>query len=591
MTALEIIPHIPVGEAVRTAVAWISRTFEDPLDWISMSGSWLYSLVADILLTLPPLAMVFLFALLAWAARSWQLAVGVLLTFGFIISMGQWVPAMQTLALVLLATCTSLALAIPLGILAAKSKTVSALIRPVLDLMQTLPAFVYLIPAITFFSIGVIPGLFATIFFSLPPGVRFTELGIREVDRETVEAGESFGATEWEILKGIELPQAVPTIMGGVNQVIMLALSMGVISGMVGADGLGKQVTTALASVNVGLGAEAGLSIVMLAIFLDRLTAALGRPDQHPTSLRAVWRKRASQLAPATRKTVSIGVAAALVLGLGGLVGNALLPRLRGGGSSDTVKVAYIPGWASNEIMGAIIVRKMEEFGYEVEMQSLSDIGPIYTALAQGDLDMFSSAWPERLQKSVVDQFPGQLESLGVFYSKGGNFLAVPEYSTITSIEELPQHADELGGKVYAIEPGAGLTITTEKVFEEYGLGTDFDLVTSSTQALTAQVKANVDSGEHFVATMWQPYWATSAFGMKRLEDPKNVYGGDEGVHVMARAGAAEDYPEFTEWLEGFELTPEEYASLETLITIDYEDGQEQEALDEWLESHPGRLD
>lgn len=161
----------------------------------------------------------------------------------------------------------------------------------------------------------------------------------------------------------------------------------------------------------------------------------------------------------------------------------------------------------------------------------------------------------------------------------------------ITSIEELPQHADELGGKVYTIEPGAGLTKTTEKVFEEYRLGTDFDLVTSSTQALTAQEKANVDSGEHFVATMWQPYWATSAFGMKRLEDPKNVYGGDEGVHVMARAGAAEDYPEFTEWLEGFELTREECASLETLITIEYEDGQEQEALDEWLESHPGRLD
>ena len=143
--------------------------------------------------------------------------------------------------------------------------------------MQTMPAFVYLIPSVLFFSIGVVPGMFATLI-SRCPRVRMTELGIKQVDKETVEAGRSFGATDWQILRGIQLPLAVPTIMAGVNQVIMLALSMAVIAGMVGADGLGKEVVKALATIDIAKGTEAGLSIVFLAIFLDRVTAALGAP-------------------------------------------------------------------------------------------------------------------------------------------------------------------------------------------------------------------------------------------------------------------------------------------------------------------------
>ena len=141
-------------------------------------------------------------------------------------------------------------------------------------------AFVYLIPSVLFFSIGVVPGMFATLIFSMPPGVRMTELGIKQVDKETVEAGRSFGATDWQILRGIQLPLAIPTIMAGVNQVIMLALSMAVIAGMVGADGLGKEVVNALSTIDIAKGTEAGLSIVFLAIFLDRVTAALGAPRE-----------------------------------------------------------------------------------------------------------------------------------------------------------------------------------------------------------------------------------------------------------------------------------------------------------------------
>ena len=185
---------------------------------------------------------------------------------------------------------------IPLGIWAARNDTVSTILKPVLDFMQTMPAFVYLIPAITFFSIGVVPGVVSTVIFALPPGVRLTELGIRSVDSETVEAGHAFGAKPGQILRGIQLPLATPTIMAGVNQVIMLALSMAVVAGIVGADGLGKEVVQAISTVNLARGVEAGLSVVIIAVYLDRLTAALGNPGDYKSSLwGTLARRRAEQ--------------------------------------------------------------------------------------------------------------------------------------------------------------------------------------------------------------------------------------------------------------------------------------------------------
>ena len=279
------VPKIPLGKLVETLIDWIQNHLHGLLTVISHAGTSVNDTLVDLLLAVPPLLMVVVFVLIAWMAKSWRLAVGTGVTFLLVISLGQWSNAMETLVLVTLATLTALIFAIPLGIWAARNKYVSAIIRPVLDLMQTMPAFVYLIPSVLFFSIGVVPGMFATLIFSMPPGVRMTELGIKQVDQETVEAGRSFGATDWQILKGIQLPLAVPTIMAGVNQVIMLALSMAVIAGMVGADGLGKEVVNALSTINIAKGTEAGLSIVFLAIFLDRVTAALGAPRQEGSLL------------------------------------------------------------------------------------------------------------------------------------------------------------------------------------------------------------------------------------------------------------------------------------------------------------------
>ena len=285
------LPKIPLGSAVEVLIEWIQVHLHGFLSAISRVGTLVNDNLVDLLLAVPPLLMVVVFVLIAWMAKSWRRAVGTAITFLVIISLGQWVNAMETLVLVTLATLTALIFAIPLGIWAARNKYVSVLIRPVLDLMQTMPAFVYLIPSVLFFSIGVVPGMFATLIFAMPPGVRMTELGIKQVDKETVEAGRSFGATDWQILRGIQLPLAVPTIMAGVNQVIMLALSMAVIAGMVGADGLGKEVVKALATIDIAKGTEAGLSIVFLAIYLDRVTAALGAPREKG-SLLSLIKKR-----------------------------------------------------------------------------------------------------------------------------------------------------------------------------------------------------------------------------------------------------------------------------------------------------------
>ncbi|RKT31712.1 glycine betaine/proline transport system permease protein [Microbacterium sp. AG1240] len=288
--------RIPVGSWVKDGVDWIRDNLDGLLDAIAWIVRLLVDTLTEVLVSTPIPVAIVVAALIGWLVRSWQLGVGTLVSFTLIVGMAQWTTAMQTLSLVLVATLIAVAISVPLGIWSARNARVRSILKPVLDFMQTMPAFVYLIPAITFFSIGVVPGLVSTVIFALPPGVRLTELGIRGVDSETVEAGHAFGAKPGQILRGIQLPLAMPTIMAGVNQVIMLALSMAVVAGIVGADGLGKEVVSAISTVNLAKGVEAGLSVVIIAVFLDRVTAALGNPSEHRGSLLGlISRRRAAQ--------------------------------------------------------------------------------------------------------------------------------------------------------------------------------------------------------------------------------------------------------------------------------------------------------
>ena len=268
--------RIPLGTWVEDFVDWLTDWAQPFFDVLRSIFLGAYDLV-NLVFQSPPFWIIILaVAALAFLAKGWKLAVGVILGFTLILTVNQWENAMDTLSLVLVASLIAVLISVPLGILAARSDTASRILKPILDFLQTMPALVYLIPALILFRVGVVPGIVATIVFAMAPGVRLTELGIRGVDKEVVEAGHAFGSSPFRILRQIQLPLAMPSILAGINQVIMLSLSMVVIAGMVGAGGLGGEVVASLNRLDIGLGFEAGLSVVILAIVLDRLTASLG---------------------------------------------------------------------------------------------------------------------------------------------------------------------------------------------------------------------------------------------------------------------------------------------------------------------------
>ena len=263
---------IPIGRWGRGFFDFLTTHFALFFDTLA---AWLSSVLDGLvagLLWLPPIAVVALIAALAFALkRSWRLTAGVVLGLLFIINQGLWKETVETLVLVVAATACSMAIGVPIGIRAAHSERVHRVLRPILDLMQTLPTFVYLIPVLILFGLGIAPGLIVTVIFASPAPIRLTYLGITSVPTPLLEAGAAFGATRRQLLWKVELPSALPTIMAGLTQCIMLSLSMVVIAALIGANGLGRPVVRALNSVNIPLGLEAGLAIVILAIILDRM--------------------------------------------------------------------------------------------------------------------------------------------------------------------------------------------------------------------------------------------------------------------------------------------------------------------------------
>jgi len=227
---------------------------------------------ADILLFLPPFILIILIALLAWRFSNYKVALFSLIGLILIYNMELWEAAIITITMILISVLISIAIGLPVGIISTRSDLVHRIVWPILDFMQTMPAFVYLIPAVFFFRLGVVSAMIATVVFSMPPVIRLTGLGIRLVSEEAVEAATAFGSTDWQKLTKVQLPLAMPTIMAGINQCIMLALSMVVIAAMIGAGGLGAIVLRGIQRLDIGLGFESGLAVVIVAIILDRIT-------------------------------------------------------------------------------------------------------------------------------------------------------------------------------------------------------------------------------------------------------------------------------------------------------------------------------
>jgi choline ABC transporter permease protein len=264
---------IPVGDAMAVAIDYVKAHGTFVFNGISIVIRGMVDGLTTLLRALPALVLIFAVTVLAWVLRrSWTLTAFVALALLFILNQGYWLATLETLSLVMVATLASAAVGIPVGIAAAHRPRLFAALRPVLDLMQTLPTFVYLIPTLVLFGLGVVPGLISTVIFALPAPIRLTHLGISSVPKPLIEAGEAFGATPMQLLWKVELPSAASTIIAGITQCIMLSLSMVVIAALVGAGGLGVPVVRALGSVQVGMGFEAGFTIVLLAIVLDRIS-------------------------------------------------------------------------------------------------------------------------------------------------------------------------------------------------------------------------------------------------------------------------------------------------------------------------------
>ncbi|MBU4527315.1 MAG: choline ABC transporter permease subunit [Hoeflea sp.] len=263
---------IPVGQWGRNFFNYLTDNFEFIFDAIADSLKFLLDSMIDGLLWLPPVILVLAIALLGWwIQKSWKLALGIVLGLFFIINQGLWKETVETLVLVISAAFMSMLIGVPIGIWLAHRPRAYTYVQPILDLMQTMPTFVYLIPVLILFGLGLAPGLLVTIIFASPAPIRLTYLGITSVPRPMVEAGMAFGASKQQLLRKVELPAALPTIMAGLTQCIMLSLSMVVIAALIGANGLGKPVVRALNTVNIPLGLEAGIAIVILAIILDRI--------------------------------------------------------------------------------------------------------------------------------------------------------------------------------------------------------------------------------------------------------------------------------------------------------------------------------
>jgi glycine betaine/proline transport system permease protein len=274
------IPQLPLADWIDSALEVLTDQFAGATRAISNVIETGIDAMVNGLTWPPPWVVIGIFTLIAWRIAGFRVAIFTVLGLGLLWDLQLWYPTMQTLTLVTIATLIAVAIGTPLGVLAALSRNAYRIIFPILDFMQTMPAFVYLIPAIPFFGLGPVSAVFSTVIFAMPPAIRLTTLGIRQVPPDLVEAADAFGSTKAQKLIKVQLPLAVPTIMAGINQTIMLALSMVVIAAMIGAEGLGGKVWTAIQRNEAGMGFQAGIAVVILAMILDRITQRIARANK-----------------------------------------------------------------------------------------------------------------------------------------------------------------------------------------------------------------------------------------------------------------------------------------------------------------------
>ncbi|WP_430609930.1 ABC transporter permease/substrate binding protein [Enterococcus sp. DIV0876] len=558
---------IPVADWVEAFTEWLTGTFSGLFSALQSFGQLIMDTITNVLLFVPPLALIVLVTIAAFlvSGKKWGLTAFTFVGLLFIYNQGLWTDLMNTVTLVLLSSLVSIIIGIPLGILMAKSEKAQSIITPILDFMQTMPGFVYLIPAVAFFGIGMVPGVFASVIFALPPTVRMTNLGIRQISRELVEASDSFGGTGWQKLIKLELPLAKSTILAGVNQTTMLALSMVVIASMIGAPGLGRGVLSALQRAQVGNGFVSGVSLVILAIIMDRFTQNLNKPAHKKQVAAGKNRKQ---------KRIFGGVAAVAVVALIGA-------SVAFGNVSDnkgTVNLAYVE-WDTEVASTHVVAEVLSEMGYEVNTTPL-DNAIMWESVAKGEVDGMVAAWLPSTHEAQYEQYQDQVENLGPNLEGAKLGIVVPSYMDVDSIADL---SDEAGKTITGIEPGAGVVSAAEQTVATYDNLSDWQVATSSSGAMTVALGQAIKNQEDIVITGWSPHWMFAKYDLKYLDDPEGTMGDAESINTMVRQGLSEDMLEVYEVLDKFSWTQEDME--EVMLAIN--DGTSAEdAAKDWVDNH-----
>ncbi|MEN4357869.1 ABC transporter permease/substrate binding protein, partial [Streptococcus pyogenes] len=530
---------LPVAQLVEQLTEWLTKTFSGLFDIMQVVGSFLMDWMTKTLLFIHPLLFIVLVTagMFFLAKKKWPLPTFTLLGLLFIYNQGLWKQLMNTFTLVLVASLISVLIGIPLGIWMAKNATVRQIVNPILDFMQTMPAFVYLIPAVAFFGIGMVPGVFASVIFALPPTVRFTNLAIRDIPTELIEASDAFGSTGKQKLFKVELPLAKNTIMAGVNQTMMLALSMVVTGSMIGAPGLGREVLSALQHADIGSGFVSGLALVILAIVLDRMTQLFNSKPQ--------------EKAKAGKTNKWIGLAALAVFLIAAL-GRGIMAMTSGmADKGETVNIAYVQ-WDSEVASTHVIAEVLKNEGYHVTLTPL-DNAVMWQTVANGNADFSTSAWLPVTHGQQYQKYKSKLDDLGPNLKGTKLGLAVPKYMTdVNSIEDLSKQADQ---KITGIEPGAGIMAAAQKTLKEYHNLSSWELVAASTGAMTTSLDQAIKKKDPIVVTAWSPHWMFAKYDLKYLKDPKETFGSTENINTIARKGLKKDLPNVYKIIDKFHWT------------------------------------
>ncbi|EOH92423.1 glycine betaine/L-proline ABC transporter glycine betaine/L-proline-binding/permease [Enterococcus haemoperoxidus ATCC BAA-382] len=558
--------QLPVASWVETITEWMTNTFSGVFSFFQSTGQSLMDGITSLLVAIPPVLFIIILTAIAFFISNKKIGLSLFTLIGllFIYNQNLWTDLMSTVTLVLLSSVVSIVIGVPLGILMAKSNKAQSIITPILDFMQTMPGFVYLIPAVAFFGIGMVPGVFASVIFALPPTVRFTNLGIRQVPKELVEASDSFGSTGWQKLFKLELPLAKNTIMAGVNQTTMLALSMVVIASMIGAPGLGRGVLSALQRAQVGNGFVNGVALVILAIIIDRFTQNLNKKKSTPAK---------SKL---SKKQKIGGTAVAIVAIIALIAGSTLFSSAKN--EEKNISLSYVE-WDTEVASTHVIGEVLKDVGYNVSLTPL-DNAIMWESLSKGETDAMVAAWLPGTHGEQYKQYKNKVDDLGENLKGAKLGIVVPQYMDVDSIEDLK---DQAGKKITGIEPGAGVVAAAEKTQKAYNNLSDWSVETSSSGAMTVALGQAIKNKEEIVITGWSPHWMFAKYDLKYLEDPKGTMGKEETIHTMARKGLEKENPEAYNILKNFHWTKEDMES----VMLEINNGTEPtQAARDWIDSH-----